>query len=155
MYLFELVVLFFIWFIPRNGIAGSSGSSKFFLRNRHTVFHSGYTNLHLHQQCMRVSFSSHLHQHFLSVFFLIIAILTSVKFSCCGFDLLFPDASWCWTAFRVPVGHLLFVRENVYLVLLPIFWFFFFLMLSCMSYLSMLDINSISVTTFTNVSPFQ
>ena len=125
------------------------------MRNLHTVFHSGYTNLQLHQQCMRISFSSHPHQHFSSVFFSIIAILTSVKFSCCGFDLIFPDALRCWTTFHVPVGHLHFVWKNVYLVLLPIFWFFFFLMLSCMSYLSMLDSNSISVTTFTNVSPFQ
>ena len=63
--------------MPRSGGAGSYGNSVFsFLRNLHTVFHSGCTNSHFHQQGRRVPPFLHT---FSSICYLMMAILTGVR----------------------------------------------------------------------------
>jgi uncharacterized protein YqcC (DUF446 family) len=66
-------------YMPRRGIAGSSGSTMSnFLRNCQTVFQSGCISLQSHQKWRSVPLSR---QHLLSPEFFILASLTGVKWN--------------------------------------------------------------------------
>jgi hypothetical protein len=69
-------------YVPRRGIAGSSGSTMSnFLRNCQTDFQSGCTSLQSHQQWRSVPLSPRSRQQLLSPESFILAIMTGVKWN--------------------------------------------------------------------------
>ena len=65
-------------YVPRNGLLDHISSNFSFLRKLHTI-HSGCTNLHFHQMWKRIPFFSYTLQYLLFVDFLMMTILTCVR----------------------------------------------------------------------------
>jgi hypothetical protein len=69
-------------YMSRSGIAGSSGSTiSTFLRNQQTDFYNGCTSWQSHQQWRSLPLSPYPCQHLVSPEFLILAILTGVRWN--------------------------------------------------------------------------
>ena len=135
-------------YMPRSGIPRSYGGFiPSFLRSLHTIFHSGYINLHSHQKCKNVPFSPAFivcrlfdDGHLTGVRWYLIVILICISLIMKDVEHLFMCLLAIYTS---SLEKCLFRSFSHFLIGLLVF-----LALSCMSCLYILKINPLSVVSF-------
>ena len=127
-------------YVHKSRTARSYGNFIFsFLKNCYTVFHSGYSILHLHQQCTKIPISPQLYQNLLFFFFLVAILMVWSSISL-----------WFWCAFLywlVMWSHSSLFLGATSLQILCVFWtgllvcywvagilYTFWIIISCQTY---------------------
>ena len=153
MYLFKIVFLILFGNISRSWIGGSVGRWVFkFLKNLLTLFHSGCTYLHFLQQSTRGIFSPHPLQHLLVLVFLMIGIITDVRWYltvvsiCISLMVRDEHPSTCLLAICILSLEKCLLRFSAPFLI----GLFGFLILNCLSYLCILNINNCWSYNLTN-----
>ena len=108
--------LFELWFslgmCPVVGLLGHYGNTIFsFLRNLHSVLHSGCINLHSHQQCIRVSSFS--------------ISMSALIFCFCFFNSHPNGCEWCFTVVLICIFLMIYDVEHIFMCCWPfvcLFW---------------------------------
>ena len=112
-------------------------------------FHSNSINFHPHQQWMRIPYSPHPCQNLLFVVFLMLAILTVVRWYLIWFWSAFPWRIARWALFHCFM-YIFFEKMSIQIFCLFLIGFSF-LILICMSSLYISYINLLSNISFANI----
>jgi len=138
---FQISVCIFSRYRPKSGIAGSYGCYSFsFLRNLHAVFRCGCTNSHSHEQCKMVPFSTFSPAFVVSGLFDDSCSDSYEAIPPCGFDLHFSNSAiehlfLCLLAICMSSEET-FLRRSLSIFKNCVFFFFLWLLLSCLSIIS-------------------
>ena len=138
-------------YMPKSGIAGSYGDFiPSFLRNLHTVFHSGCIDLHSHQQCRSIPFSPP---------FIVCRLFHEGHSDWC--EVISHCSLICMSLVMSDVEHLFMCLLAIYMSSLEkclfksfshfLIGLFVFLALSYISCLYILEINPFSVVSFDTI----
>ena len=139
-------------YVPRIEIAETFDNSIFnVVRSCQTIFQSGCTILHSHQQSLRIPISLHPHQHLLLSGFLITVFLVMYSDISLWFWFAFPWCLMIWSIFSCTCWPFVYIWGKVYSD--PIFnWVICLFIIELWEFFKSLDIGPLSGMWSANIS---